>query len=114
MGSRSRCSSAVEQLFRKQQVVGSNPTTGSPKKRITMLETGDDGWHMAVSSCRLPGVRLVSSAAMSPKIAKVSLVLQAMVSVRKWHVCQGRIVRLSSGTLSRASAGCITRAIIGA
>ena len=32
MGSRSRCSSAVEQLFRKQQVVGSNPTTGSLKK----------------------------------------------------------------------------------
>lgn len=30
VGSRSRCSSAVEQLFRKQQVVGSNPTTGSP------------------------------------------------------------------------------------
>jgi hypothetical protein len=31
VGSRSRCSSAVEQLFRKQQVVGSNPTTGSLK-----------------------------------------------------------------------------------
>ena len=29
VGSRGRCSSAVEQLFRKQQVVGSNPTTGS-------------------------------------------------------------------------------------
>jgi hypothetical protein len=35
VGSRSRCSSAVEQLFRKQQVVGSNPTTGSTKNRIT-------------------------------------------------------------------------------
>jgi hypothetical protein len=34
VGSRSRCSSAVEQLFRKQQVVGSNPTTGSTKNRI--------------------------------------------------------------------------------
>jgi hypothetical protein len=35
VGSRSRCSSAVEQLFRKQQAVGSNPTTGSTKNRIT-------------------------------------------------------------------------------
>jgi hypothetical protein len=34
VGSRSRCSSAVEQLFRKQQAVGSNPTTGSTKNRI--------------------------------------------------------------------------------
>ena len=76
VGSEGRCSSAVEQLFRKQQVVGSNPTTGSKENRTT-TRNRKDGRAILISlycnrdcsargwTCRSTGGELVLATATS-------------------------------------------------
>lgn len=58
MGSRSRCSSAVEQLFRKQQVKGSNPFTGSPKTRSRTRNQATDWLPLRVAHAACPAIML--------------------------------------------------------
>ena len=58
MGSRSRCSSAVEQLFRKQQVKGSNPFTGSPKTRSRTRNQATDWLPLRVAHAACPATML--------------------------------------------------------
>ena len=87
VGSRSRCSSAVEQLFRKQQVKGSNPFTGSPKTLIRTRNQGAD-W--------LPLVGLLPSS--------TAIVLQCArrpVAVRLRRLAFGMLRRVRSELVPR-------------